>query len=162
MLAAEGWIQQKKLQALLLRKATAQAAIPEGTVISDGKLKINLAYWYVLLYGQVPGHRFKSWPYYHASWLSSRMNFVKKLIKQAAPGNVKANVVPYRQTDCCFKRPTLYCTHVWSVWNSSRRSSCYWRRCANQDSQCRFYGSLNRVAEVIVVLSTGLGLITLL
>ena len=78
--------------------ATAQAAIPEGTVIGDGKLKINLARIDTrLLHGQVA----TAWtPDSKADRIIVSSDSVakeelrKELIKQAAPGNVKANVVP--------------------------------------------------------------------
>ncbi|WMB28674.1 PTS sugar transporter subunit IIB [Streptococcus didelphis] len=73
-------------------------AIPEGTVIGDGKLKINLARIDTrLLHGQVA----TSWtPASKANRIIVASDEVaqdelrKQLIKQAAPGGVKANVVP--------------------------------------------------------------------
>ena len=90
----------------------AQAAIPEGTVIGDGKLKINLARIDTrLLHGQVA----TAWtPDSKADRIIVASDSVaqdelrKELIKQAAPGNVKANVVPIDKIDCCFQRSSLW------------------------------------------------------
>ncbi|HFH7084101.1 TPA: PTS sugar transporter subunit IIB [Streptococcus agalactiae] len=73
-------------------------SIPEGTVIGDGKLKINLARIDTrLLHGQVatawtPAS--KANRIIVASDEVSKDELRKQLIKQAAPGGVKANVVP--------------------------------------------------------------------
>lgn len=75
-----------------------QGAIPEGTVIGDGKLKINLARIDTrLLHGQVatawtPAS--KANRIIVASDTVAKDDLRKQLIKQAAPGGVKANVVP--------------------------------------------------------------------
>ena len=79
----------------------AQAAIPEGTVIGDGKLKINLARLDTrLLHGQVA----TAWTpdskadrIIVASDNVAKDELRKELIKQAAPGKVKANVVPIQK-----------------------------------------------------------------
>lgn len=83
-------------------KAAAPAgAIPAGTVIGDGKLKINLARIDTrLLHGQVatawtPAS--KADRIIVASDAVSQDELRKQLIKQAAPGNVKANVVPIKK-----------------------------------------------------------------
>ncbi|CRH88464.1 EIIAB-Man [Chlamydia trachomatis] len=78
-----------------------QAAIPEGTVIGDGKLKINLARIDTrLLHGQVA----TAWtPASKANRIIVASDKVaadelrKGLIKQAAPNSVKANVVPIKK-----------------------------------------------------------------
>lgn len=78
-----------------------QAAIPEGTVIGDGKLKINLARIDTrLLHGQVA----TAWtPTSKANRIIVASDKVaadelrKGLIKQAAPNSVKANVVPIKK-----------------------------------------------------------------
>ncbi|MCP1639736.1 PTS sugar transporter subunit IIB [Streptococcus gallinaceus] len=78
-----------------------QAAIPEGTVIGDGKLKINLARIDTrLLHGQVA----TAWtPASKANRIIVASDKVaadelrKGLIKQAAPNGVKANVVPIKK-----------------------------------------------------------------
>ncbi|MET3556993.1 PTS system mannose-specific IIB component [Streptococcus rupicaprae] len=78
-----------------------QAAIPEGTVIGDGKLKINLARVDTrLLHGQVA----TAWtPDSKANRIIVASDKVagdelrKQLIKQAAPNGVRANVVPIRK-----------------------------------------------------------------
>ncbi|OHY31225.1 PTS mannose transporter subunit EIIAB [Streptococcus parauberis] len=75
-----------------------QGAIPEGTVIGDGKLKINLARIDTrLLHGQVatawtPAS--KANRIIVASDTVAKDDLRKQLIKQAAPSGVKANVVP--------------------------------------------------------------------
>ena len=79
----------------------AQAAIPEGTVIGDGKLKINLARLDTrLLHGQVA----TAWTpdskadrIIVASDSVAKDELRKELIKQAAPNGVKANVVPIQK-----------------------------------------------------------------
>lgn len=94
---------------------TAQAAIPEGTVIGDGKLKINLARIDTrLLHGQVA----TAWTpdskadrIIVASDSVSADKLRKELIKQAAPGNVKANVVPIDKLIAVAKDPVLV-THM--------------------------------------------------
>lgn len=78
-----------------------QGAIPEGTVIGDGKLKINLARIDTrLLHGQVatawtPAS--KANRIIVASDAVAQDDLRKQLIKQAAPNGVKANVVPIRK-----------------------------------------------------------------
>ncbi|MBJ8325103.1 mannose/fructose/sorbose PTS transporter subunit IIA [Streptococcus pacificus] len=78
--------------------AVAQGAIPEGTVIGDGKLKINLARIDTrLLHGQVATAwtpESKANRIIVASDAVAKDDLRKQLIKQAAPGGVKANVVP--------------------------------------------------------------------
>ena len=94
----------------------AQAAIPEGTVIGDGKLKINLARIDTrLLHGQVA----TAWTpdskadrIIVASDSVSQDELRKELIKQAAPGNVKANVVPIDKLIAVAKDPRFGNTHA--------------------------------------------------
>ncbi|MWV55641.1 PTS sugar transporter subunit IIB [Streptococcus zhangguiae] len=96
--------------------AVAQAAIPEGTVIGDGKLKINLARIDTrLLHGQVA----TAWtPDSKADRIIVASDSVaadslrKELIKQAAPGNVKANVVPIQKLIDVAKDPRFGNTHA--------------------------------------------------
>ena len=96
--------------------ATAQAAIPEGTVIGDGKLKINLARIDTrLLHGQVA----TAWTpdskadrIIVASDSVAKAELRKELIKQAAPGNVKANVVPIDKLIAVSKDPRFGNTHA--------------------------------------------------
>ena len=96
--------------------ATAQAAIPEGTVIGDGKLKINLARIDTrLLHGQVA----TAWTpdskadrIIVASDSVAKDELRKELIKQAAPGNVKANVVPIDKLIAVSKDPRFGNTHA--------------------------------------------------
>lgn len=94
----------------------AQAAIPEGTVIGDGKLKINLARIDTrLLHGQVatgwtPDS--KADRIIVASDSVSQDELRKELIKQAAPGNVKANVVPIQKLIDVSKDPRFGNTHA--------------------------------------------------
>ena len=95
---------------------TLQGAIPAGTVIGDGKLKINLARVDTrLLHGQVA-----------TAWTpASKANRIivvsdevaqddlrKQLIKQAAPGGVKANVVPISKLIEASKDPRFGNTHA--------------------------------------------------
>ena len=90
----------------------AQAAIPEGTVIGDGKLKINLARLDTrLLHGQVA----TAWtPDSKANRIIVASDSVakdelrKELIKQAAPNGVKANRCPNSKIDRRCKRSTLW------------------------------------------------------
>ena len=94
----------------------AQAAIPEGTVIGDGKLKINLARIDTrLLHGQVA----TAWTpdskadrIIVASDSVAQDSLRKELIKQAAPGNVKANVVPIDKLIAVAKDPRFGETHA--------------------------------------------------
>ena len=94
----------------------AQAAIPEGTVIGDGKLKINLARIDTrLLHGQVA----TAWTpdskadrIIVASDSVAKDELRKELIKQAAPGNVKANVVPIDKLIAVSKDPRFGNTHA--------------------------------------------------
>ncbi|MGT2771589.1 mannose/fructose/sorbose PTS transporter subunit IIA [Streptococcus marimammalium] len=78
--------------------AVAQGAIPEGTVIGDGKLKINLARIDTrLLHGQVATAwtpESKANRIIVASDTVAKDDLRKQLIKQAAPGGIRANVVP--------------------------------------------------------------------
>ena len=94
----------------------AQAAIPEGTVIGDGKLKINLARLDTrLLHGQVA----TAWTpdskadrIIVASDNVAKDELRKELIKQAAPGKVKANVVPIQKLIDVAKDPRFGETHA--------------------------------------------------
>lgn len=94
----------------------AQAAIPEGTVIGDGKLKINLARLDTrLLHGQVA----TAWtPDSKADRIIVASDNVandelrKELIKQAAPNGVKANVVPIQKLIDVAKDPRFGETHA--------------------------------------------------
>ncbi len=94
----------------------AQAAIPEGTVIGDGKLKINLARLDTrLLHGQVA----TAWtPDSKADRIIVASDNVanddlrKELIKQAAPNNVRANVVPIQKLIEVSKDPRFGETHA--------------------------------------------------
>ena len=94
----------------------SQAAIPEGTVIGDGKLKINLARLDTrLLHGQVA----TAWtPDSKADRIIVASDNVandelrKELIKQAAPNGVKANVVPIQKLIDVAKDPRFGETHA--------------------------------------------------
>ena len=89
----------------------AQAAIPEGTVIGDGKLKINLARLDTrLLHGQVA----TAWTpdSKAASDSVAKDELRKELIKQAAPNGVKANVVPIQKLIDVAKDPRFGETHA--------------------------------------------------
>lgn len=96
--------------------AAPQGAIPPGTVIGDGKLKINLARIDTrLLHGQVA----TAWtPASKADRIIvvsdtvSQDELRKQLIKQAAPGNVKANVIPIKKLIEISKDPRFGNTHA--------------------------------------------------
>lgn len=96
--------------------AVRQGAIPEGTVIGDGKLKINLARIDTrLLHGQVA----TSWtPASKADRIIVASDTVaqdelrKQLIKQAAPSGVRANVVPIKKLIEAAKDPRFGNTHA--------------------------------------------------
>lgn len=96
--------------------AAPQGAIPPGTVIGDGKLKINLARIDTrLLHGQVatgwtPAS--KADRIIVASDTVAQDDLRKQLIKQAAPGNVKANVVPIKKLIEVSKDPRFGNTHA--------------------------------------------------
>ena len=96
--------------------AAPQGAIPSGTVIGDGKLKINLARIDTrLLHGQVatgwtPAS--KADRIIVASDTVAQDDLRKQLIKQAAPGNVKANVVPIKKLIEVSKDPRFGNTHA--------------------------------------------------
>lgn len=93
-----------------------QGAIPAGTVIGDGKLKINLARIDTrLLHGQVA----TAWkPASKANRIIVASDEVaqddlrKQLIKQAAPSGVKANVVPISKLIEASKDPRFGNTHA--------------------------------------------------
>ena len=93
-----------------------QAAIPEGTVIGDGKLKINLARLDTrLLHGQVATNwtpASKADRIIVASDDVSKDELRKELIKQAAPNGVKANVVPIQKLIDVSKDPRFGNTHA--------------------------------------------------
>lgn len=93
-----------------------QGTIPAGTVIGDGKLKINLARVDTrLLHGQVatawtPAS--KADRIIVASDEVAQDDLRKQLIKQAAPGGVKANVVPISKLIEASKDPRFGNTHA--------------------------------------------------
>lgn len=93
-----------------------QEAIPEGTVIGDGKLKINLARIDTrLLHGQVatgwtPAS--KADRIIVASDTVAKDELRKGLIKQAAPAGVRANVVPIDKLIAVSKDPRFGKTHA--------------------------------------------------
>ncbi|WP_273451144.1 PTS sugar transporter subunit IIB [Streptococcus ferus] len=109
-------LQPKEAAPAAKEAAAPQGAIPEGTVIGDGKLKINLARVDTrLLHGQVA----TSWtPASKADRIIVASDKVaaddlrKGLIKQAAPGNVKANVVPIKKLIEAAKDPRFGNTHA--------------------------------------------------
>ena len=96
--------------------AAPQGAIPEGTVIGDGKLKINLARVDTrLLHGQVATNwtpASKADRIIVASDKVAADDLRKGLIKQAAPGSVKANVVPIKKLIEAAKDPRFGNTHA--------------------------------------------------
>ena len=94
-------LQPAEETAVAAAPAGVQGAIPEGTVICDGKIKINLARIDSrLLHGQVA----TAWtPDSRANRIIvvsdtvSKDELRKKLIEQAAPTGVKANVIPIKK-----------------------------------------------------------------
>ncbi|MDY4761371.1 PTS sugar transporter subunit IIB [Streptococcus thoraltensis] len=93
-----------------------QGAIPPGTVIGDGQLKINLARVDTrLLHGQVATNwtpASKADRIIVASDTVAKDDLRKQLIKQAAPGGVKANVVPIDKLIEAAKDPRFGNTHA--------------------------------------------------
>ena len=93
-----------------------QGAIPPGTVIGDGQLKINLARVDTrLLHGQVATNwtpASKANRIIVASDTVAKDELRKQLIKQAAPGGVKANVVPIDKLIEASKDPRFGNTHA--------------------------------------------------
>lgn len=93
-----------------------QGAIPPGTVIGDGQLKINLARVDTrLLHGQVATNwtpASKANRIIVASDSVAKDDLRKQLIKQAAPGGVKANVVPIDKLIEASKDPRFGNTHA--------------------------------------------------
>ena len=93
-----------------------QGAIPEGTVIGDGKLKINLARIDTrLLHGQVATNwtpASKADRIIVASDNVAQDDLRKQLIKQAAPTGVRANVVPISKLIEVAKDPRMGNTHA--------------------------------------------------
>ena len=96
--------------------SASQEAIPEVTVIGDGKLKINLARIDTrLLHGQVatgwtPAS--KADRIIVASDTVAKDELRKGLIKQAAPAGVRANVVPIDKLIAVSKDPRFGNTHA--------------------------------------------------
>ena len=94
-------LQPAEETAVAAAPAAVQGAIPEGTVIGDGKIKITLARIDSrLLHGQVA----TAWtPDSRANRIIvvsdtvSKDELRKKLIEQAAPTGVKANVIPIKK-----------------------------------------------------------------
>ncbi len=93
-----------------------QGAIPPGTVIGDGQLKINLARVDTrLLHGQVATNwtpASKANRIIVASDTVAKDELRKQLIKQAAPVGVKANVVPIDKLIEASKDPRFGNTHA--------------------------------------------------
>ena len=85
--------------------AAPQGAIPEGTVIGDGKLKINL-----VATNWTPAS--KADRIIVASDDVAKDELRKELIKQAAPNGVKANVVPIQKLIDASKDPRFGNTHA--------------------------------------------------
>ena len=109
-------LQPAEETAVAAAPAAVQGAIPEGTVIGDGKIKINLARIDSrLLHGQVatawtPAS--KADRIIVASDAVAQDDLRKQLIKQAAPGNVNANVVPISKLIEVAKDPRFGNTHA--------------------------------------------------
>ena len=91
-------LEPKKTEVVTEQKNLSQGAIPEGTVIGDGHIKYVLARVDTrLLHGQVATTWTKTTQPNRIIVVSdsvSRDNLRKKMIEQAAPPGVKANVVP--------------------------------------------------------------------
>ena len=106
----------EKAAAAPVAQAAPQGAIPEGTIIGDGKLKINLARIDTrLLHGQVATNwtpASKADRIIVASDTVSKDELRKGLIKQAAPNGVKANVVPIKKLIEAAKDPRFGNTHA--------------------------------------------------
>lgn len=99
-----------------VKAARPQGAIPEGTVVGDGKLKINLARIDTrLLHGQVATNwtpASKADRIIVASDAVAKDDLRKNLIKQAAPGGINANVVPISKLIEAAKDPRFGNTHA--------------------------------------------------
>lgn len=99
-----------------VKAARPQDAIPEGTVVGDGKLKINLARIDTrLLHGQVATNwtpASKADRIIVASDAVAKDDLRKNLIKQAAPGGINANVVPISKLIEAAKDPRFGNTHA--------------------------------------------------
>ena len=91
-------LEPAKKEEVVAVQATTQSAIPEGTVIGDGKLKIVLARVDTrLLHGQVATNWAKSTNPDRIIVVSDNVakdDLRKKLIEQAAPPGVKAHTIP--------------------------------------------------------------------
>lgn len=107
--------------------AAPQGAIPlEGTVIGDGKLKINLARLDTrLLHGQVATNwtpASKADRIIVASDDVAKDELRKELIKQAAPNGVKANVVPIQKLIDASRDPRFGNTHALILFETVQRT----------------------------------------
>lgn len=91
-------LEPKKVEAAPVQQPTKAGAIPEGTVIGDGKIKYVLARIDTrLLHGQVATTWTKTTKPNRIIVVSDSVahdDLRKKMIEQAAPPGVKANVVP--------------------------------------------------------------------
>lgn len=91
-------LEPKKVEAAPVQQVTKGGAIPEGTVIGDGKIKYVLARIDTrLLHGQVATTWTKTTRPNRIIVVSDSVahdDLRKKMIEQAAPPGVKANVVP--------------------------------------------------------------------
>ncbi|AGZ23922.1 PTS mannose transporter subunit IIAB [Streptococcus suis] len=116
----------EELQPAEAAPVALQGAIPPGTVIGDGKLKINLARIDTrLLHGQVatgwtPAS--KADRIIVASDTVAKDELRKQLIKQAAPGNVKANVVPIKKLIEVSKDPRFGNTHALILFETPQKA----------------------------------------
>ncbi len=102
--------------------AANQGAIPEGTVIGDGKIKINLVRIDTrLLHGQVatawtPDSKADRIIVVSDNVANDEMR--KTLIEQAAPSNVHANVVPIKKFIEVAKDPRFGGTHAFLLFEN--------------------------------------------
>jgi PTS system mannose-specific IIB component len=115
-------LQPEEETAVNAAPAAAQAAIPEGTVIGDGKIKINLVRIDTrLLHGQVA----TAWtPESKADRIIvvsdnvAKDHMRKTLIEQAAPSGVYANVVPLKKFIEVSKDPRFGETHAFLLFEN--------------------------------------------
>jgi PTS system mannose-specific IIB component len=103
-------------------ETVAAAAIPEGTVIGDGKIKINLVRIDTrLLHGQVATAwtpESKADRIIVVSDAVAKDDLRKQLIGQAAPNGVKANVIPISKMIEIAKDPRFGDTHAFLLFEN--------------------------------------------
>ena len=109
-------------------ETVAAAAIPEGTVIGDGKIKINLVRIDTrLLHGQVATAwtpESKADRIIVVSDAVAKDDLRKQLIGQAAPNGVKANVIPISKMIEIAKDPRFGDTHAFLLFENPEDPCC--------------------------------------